>query len=142
MLLVAPPLAAQRGRDLQAVALALVRDSSILAGGVGAGVRVGRGMRIGATVAAGWLAPARWVGRGEALVTYHLYPMRPGRPGWYVGGGVAAELARGRLRGLVQALLGIEARPWRNGGVFAEVGVGGGVRLAVGYRVIRLAARR
>lgn len=141
MLLLAPPLAAQRGWDGQAHALVLARDSSIVAGGVGAGIRFGRGLRVGATLSSGWLAPDVWVGRTEVTVAYHLYPVRPGRAGWYLGGGVAAELARGRVRGLVHALLGVEARPWRHGGVFAEVGVGGGLRLAAGYRLIRLPRR-
>jgi len=136
------PLAAQRGWDTQATALGLLRDSSVAAGGLGAGLRFGRGIRLGAAVATGWMAPDVWVGRGEATVAYNLYPVRPGRAGWYLGAGVAAELARGDVRGLLQVLLGVEARPWRNGGVFAEVGVGGGLRLALGYRRIRLAGRR
>ena len=140
-LLLAPPLAAQRGWDAQAHALVLARDSSVVAGGVGAGLRLGRGLRLGATAGAGWMAPDVWVGRTEVVVAYHLYPVRPGRAGWYLGGGVAAELARGRVRGLVLALLGVEARPWRGGGLFAEVGVGGGVRVAAGYRLIRLQRR-
>jgi hypothetical protein len=105
-------------------ALVLARDSSMVAGGVGAGMRFGRGLRVGATLSSGWLAPDAWAGRGEALVAYHLYPVRPGGAGWYLAGGVAAELVRGQVRGLVQALLGVEARPWRGGGLFAEVGVG------------------
>lgn len=144
MLVAAPtgPLAAQRGRDGQIFALTLIRDSSVAVGGVGAGLRFGRGIRVAASVAAGWMAPDQWLGRGEASVTYHLYPVRRGGPAWYAGGGIAGELARGQVRGLVHVLLGVETRPWRRGGVFAEVGVGGGVRLALGYRLIRLAGRR
>jgi hypothetical protein len=141
MLLVAPPLAAQGGWDVQVHALVLARDSTLVAGGLGAGLRVGRGLRLGATVAGGWMAPGVVAGRTEVMVTYHLYPTRPGRAGWYVGGGLAAELARGRARGLVLALVGVEARPWRGGGLFAEVGVGGGARVAAGYRTVRLARR-
>jgi hypothetical protein len=142
MLLVAPPLVAQRGRDIQAFALGLVRDSPVVGAGAGAGLRFGRGLRVGGTVAAGWTEPDVWVGRGELVLAFHLYPVRPGRAGGYVGAGVGGELARRRLRGVVLALLGVEARPWRHGGLFAEVGVGGGVRLALGYRTIRLAGRR
>jgi hypothetical protein len=141
LLLLAPPLAAQRGWDGQVHALVLARDSSMVAGGVGAAMRFGRGLRVGATLSSGWLAPNEWAGRGEALVAYHLYPVRPGGAGWYLAGGVAAELVGGQVRGLVQVLLGVEARPWRGGGLFAEVGVGGGVRVAAGYRLIRLPRR-
>jgi hypothetical protein len=142
MLLVAPPVAAQRGWDAQVHALVLARDSTLVTGGLGAGIRVGRGLRLAATMSGGWMAPDVMAGRSEVMVVYHLYPARPTRAGWYVGGGLAAELARGRGRGLVQALLGVEARPWRGGGLFAEVGVGGGVRIAAGYRTVRLARRR
>jgi hypothetical protein len=141
-LVAAPPLAAQRGRDVQVFAVVLARDSSSVGAGVGAGLRFGRGLRLAASVAGGWLAPDAWVGRAEALLGYHLYPVRRAGAGWYLGGGVAAELARGRVRGLVVALMGVEVRPWRRGGLFAEVGVGGGARLAVGYRMTRLAAPR
>ena len=142
LVLVAPPLMAQRGWDAGAHALVLARDSSVVAGGVGAGLRFGRGLRLGTTASAGRMTPGVWLGRAELVVAYHLYPMRPLRAGWYVGGGVAAELARGQVGGRVQALLGVEARPWRGGGVFAEIGVGGGVRVAAGYRLIRLPRRR
>ena len=139
LLLLPVPVAAQRGWDAQAGAIGLVRDSSVVVGGLGAGLRFGRGMRAALTLASGWVAPDAAVGRAEATLAYHLFPQRPGRAGWYLGAGVAAELARGHVRGLVLALLGVEARPWRGGGVFAEFGVGGGLRVAVGYRSIRLA---
>jgi len=139
--LVAPPLIAQRGWDAQAHVLVLARDSSVVAAGLGAGLRFGRGLRLGATAGTGWMAPDVWMGRAELIVAYHLYPVRPLRAGWYVGGGVAAELARGQVAGLIQALFGVEARPWRGGGLFAEVGVGGGVRVAAGYRTVRLSGR-
>jgi len=60
----------------------------------------------------------------------------------YAGAGVAGEVHGGDVRGLLVALLGLEARPWSGGGWFLEAGVGGGVRLAAGYRLIRLAPRR
>jgi hypothetical protein len=75
------------------------------------------------------------------MVTYHLPPTRVERPGVYAGGGVAAEAQPDDFRGLVLLVLGVEARPWGGGGWFAEVGVGGGVRLALGYRRTRLARR-
>ncbi len=141
-LLAAQPLAAQRGWDVAGQATALVRDSTLLAGALGAGVRFPRGLRLSATAGPGWLTPDRLAGRGEVLLAYHLYPLRPSRPGWYVAGGIAGEMASGDVRGLLVALLGVEARPWRGGGLFAELGVGGGLRLAAGYRAIRLTRRR
>lgn len=142
LLVLARPLSAQRGWDAQGQAIVLVRDSVMVSGGVGGGIRFGRGLRVAATVGPGWIAPDLWGGRGEAIIAYHLYPVRPGGVGWYLGGGVAGELAEGDLRGLMLLLLGAELRPWQGGGLFAEVGVGGGLRFAAGYRTIKLAKQR
>lgn len=132
---------AQRGWDAQMHAMVLVRDSTFVGGGAGGGLRMGRGFRVGLTAGAGWVAPGAAGGRAEVVAAYHLSP--PGRRtvGVYAGAGAAAELVRGDLRGLVVAVLGLEARPWAGGGFFAEAGVGGGARVVVGYRLIRLAAR-
>ena len=136
------PAAAQRGWDAQVHAMALARDSTVVAGGAGAGWRVGRGLRLATTVSAGALTSGGAVGRGEALLAYHVSPPRRGGVGVYVGAGVAGEMHRGDVRGLIAALIGVEARPWNGGGWFLEAGMGGGVRVAAGYRLIRLARRR
>jgi hypothetical protein len=136
------PAAAQRGWDVQAHVLTLARDSTLVAGGAGAALRAGRGLRLAATVSAGALTSGGAVGRGEALLAYHVSPPRRGSVGVYVGAGVAGELQGGDVRGLITALVGVEARPWSGGGWFLEAGLGGGVRLAAGYRLIRLAQRR
>jgi hypothetical protein len=135
-------LHAQRGWDVQGQAMALVRDSSWIGGGLGGGVRFGRGMRVAGTAGVGWAAPDGVAGRGEILVGYHLNPPRPEGIGVYAAAGAAAEVARGVWRGLIVALLGVEVRPWLGGGLFAEAGIGGGVRLVVGYRMIRMPRRR
>jgi hypothetical protein len=138
----AAPVLAQRGWDGQVHAVALVRDSALLAGGVGGGLRVGRGLRVAATLSGGVTTPGGPAGRGEALLTYHVSRPREGGVGVYAGAGVAGEVLGGDVHGLVVALLGVEARPWSGGGWFVEGGVGGGARLAAGYRLIRLAPRR
>jgi hypothetical protein len=56
----------------------------------------------------------------------------------YLSGGLALEARSDDLRGLLLLALGVEAGPWAGGGWFAEVGVGGGVRVAFGLRRIRL----
>jgi len=135
-------LAAQRGWDVQGHALVLGRDSTLVGGGVGGGLRIQGGLRVAVTASAGWLAPDTWAGRGEVVAAYHLPSVRPRSPGLYIGGGVAGEAWSGDVRGMILALIGIEQRPRAGGGWFGEIGVGGGVRFAVGYRVIRLARRR
>jgi len=136
------PAAAQRGWDAQGHVVALGRDSTLVAGGVGAGLRLGRGLRVGATLSAGALTSGGAAGRGEALLAYHVSPPRQGGVGVYAAAGVAGEVHGGETRGLIVALIGVEARPWNGGGWFGEGGVGGGVRVAAGYRLIRLAPRR
>jgi hypothetical protein len=81
-------------------------------------------------------------GRGEALLTYHVSPPRQGGVGVYAGAGIAGEVHAGEVRGLIVALIGVEARPWSGGSWFVEAGVGGGGRVVAGYRMIRLAPRR
>ena len=89
------------------------------------------------------LAPVELRPAGSVVVVAaSLAGTRPGGAGWYLGGGVAGELTDGDLRGLMLLLLGVELHAWRGGGLFAEVGVGGGLRLAAGYRLITLATPR
>jgi hypothetical protein len=135
------PLAAQRGHDVQVHAIGLVGGREFVGAGAGAGLRFGRGLRAALLVGGGWSEPGRAAGRGELLATFHLTPFRRAAPAVYGGGGVAAQVADS-LRGYVVLLLGLEARPAAGGGWFAEAGVGGGVRLALGYRAIRYAGRR
>ena len=71
--------------------------------------------------------------RAEALGHFLLSPDR--RRGWgaYVAGGVAA--VGGPVdRGYIVLTLGAEGRPGGSSGWVAEVGVGGGVRIGLGYR--------
>jgi hypothetical protein len=134
-------LSAQRGHDVQLQAIGLVGGREFVGAGAGAGLRFGRGLRAALAVSGGWLEPGRGAGRGELLATFHLTPFRRAGPAVYGGGGVAA-LAADSLRGYLVLLVGLEARPAGGGGWFAEAGIGGGVRLALGYRAITYAGRR
>ena len=140
-LLVPVPLSAQRGHDLQLHAIGLVGGREFVGVGGGAGLRFGSGLRAALVVSGGWLEPNRVAGRAELLASFHLAPFSRAGPTVYGGGGVAA-LAADSLRGYLVLLLGLEARPAAGGGWFAEAGVGGGVRVALGYRAIGYAARR
>jgi len=140
--LAAPSAQAQRGWDAEVHALTMVRDSALIGGGVGGGMRVGGGLRGAATASLGAVSSGGAGGRGEALVTSHLPPPQRGGVGLYLGGGLAGEARDGRIRGFAVVLLGVEAHPWTGGGWFAEAGAGGGVRLLIGYRLVRVARRR
>ncbi len=131
-------LAAQHGWDAQLHTQFLARDSVLAAVGAGGGLRLGGGLRAAATASWGWLAPDRTAGRMELVASLHLPPMHPRQPGVYLSGGLAVEAWPDDVRGLLLVALGVEARPWDGGGWFAELGVGGGVRVALGLRRIRL----
>jgi hypothetical protein len=127
------PLAAQRGFDVQGQALSLVGAAAFVGAGAGAGVRLGPGTRVSLAAAGGWLESAGAAGRVEALVTYHLASFGRPRPSFYGGAGVGVTGDESDVAGHLVLVLGVEARP--GGGWFLETGVGGGVRVALGYRV-------
>lgn len=73
--------------------------------------------------------------RGEALVAFHLDPFRPRGVAPYAGGGVAAMVREGVRGEFLVLLVGVESRPGSRRGWFAELGLGGGVRAALGARL-------
>lgn len=75
------------------------------------------------------------MGRGEALVAFHLDPFRTRGVSPYAGGGVAADVRAGATAEYLVVLLGVESRPGRRRGWFAELGLGGGLRVALGARL-------
>lgn len=127
-----PPVAAQRIAELGVQATALAADPGSMFGGVYGALRTSMRMRV--SLAAG-LGAARHVTtpRAEALVHFLLNPGRRAGVGPYVAGGVAA--VGGPLdQGYLVLTLGMETRPGMPSGWFVEAGVGGGARLAAGFR--------
>ncbi|MFN2316566.1 MAG: hypothetical protein ABR551_06500 [Gemmatimonadales bacterium] len=101
--------------------------------------RTGARTRIGGLAAAG-LAGGSLAGRGELAAHFLLNPNAPRGLGWYGGGGVAGTIGEAEaVRMLV--LIGVDQRPGAARGWFAELGLGGGVRLAVGWRWRALGVR-
>jgi len=77
--------------------------------------------------------------RVEADAQLLLRPGERSGPGPYGGLGLAFVGAGGeRGAGYLTALLGVEAAPGRRRGWYLELGLGGGVRLALGRRFRRL----
>jgi hypothetical protein len=129
-------LAAQRGFDVQAQGAGLVGAATFVGVGAGLGLRAGFGTRVSLSGTGGWLEAAGAAGRIEGLITYHLFtPGRP-RPALYGGTGVGVTATEGAVRGHLVVVLGLESRA-QGGGWFVETGVGGGVRMVLGYRVTR-----
>jgi hypothetical protein len=128
-------LAAQRGIDVQVQALSLVGAATFVGAGAGVGLRAGLGTRVSLAASGGWLESAGAAGRVEALVTYHLSSFSRPRPSFYGGAGVGVTGDEADVAGHLVLVLGVEARP--GGGWFLETGVGGGIRVSLGYRVTR-----
>ena len=124
---------AQRATEWQFHTLANVGSDRFLGGGVGLALRTNGRMRVGAVLNVGDLEGTAAV-RPELLGSFHLNPFKRQGVAPYAGGGVAVVLAKGTTREYIVAFVGLESRPGRPVGWFAEVGIGGGARMAVGVQ--------
>jgi hypothetical protein len=132
LLLVAPPLAAQQVREIGLQATITASDPALVIGGVYAALRTSLRTRVSVAAGAGaGGGDAAW--RGELLAHFLLNPDRQRGAGVYGAGGLA--VVGGPVdQGYLVLTLGLEAGPGGRSGWFVEGGVGGGVRLAAGYR--------
>ena len=128
----AGPAAAQTTLEAGGQALVTTADPALVTGGLYAAVRASMRMRLAATVGVG-VSGGRAAGRGELLAHFLLSPTATARPGVYFGGGIAG-VAGAVDQGYVVALVGLEGAPGGRSGWAVEAGVGGGVRLTVGWR--------
>jgi hypothetical protein len=131
LLLVPEAAAAQRAREVGLHAIFTGQEAELLAGGVYGAIRTTRRTRLALTAAAG-SAGGEFVARGELLGHFLLSPASTG-PGVYGGGGIAG-IAGADEEGFLVLLLGIEQAPGGRSGWSLEGGLGGGLRIAVGYR--------
>jgi len=72
--------------------------------------------------------------RGDFVYHFLLDPRKRQGSAVYGGGGLSAQFAAGRVTPYALLVVGAENAPGGTGGSFVELGVGGGVRFAVGYR--------
>jgi len=111
--------------------------------------RAGQG-RVAVTGAGGWQDGAMAL-RTEARAQFLLLPATGGggaggrgggaAAGYYAGLGLAfAGAERRHGAAYLTAVIGVETAAWRARGVYAEVGLGGGVRVAAGLRWRRVPA--
>jgi hypothetical protein len=132
LLLAASPLAAQQVREIGLQTTVTASDPALVVGGVSGAIRTSLRTRV--SLAAGVGASrgeAAW--RGELLAHFLLNPDRRRGVGIYGAGGLA--VVGGPVdQGYLVLALGLEASPGRPAGWFVEAGVGGGARLAAGYR--------
>jgi hypothetical protein len=129
-----PTVQSLTATELSAAAFAALsaRDFFGLAGGVSR--RLDSQTRVAALAAAGSLEGGGAF-RLEGTFQLIVNPSGRGGAGLYAGTGVAWQGGRGTAgRGWITALLGLEGAPGARRGWFAEVGLGGGVRLVLGLR--------
>ena len=126
------PLAAQQGGELGVQVVATASDPALAVAGVYGGVRTSARTRLSAAAGVG-LSSGDAAFRGEVLAHFLLSPTQGVGPGFYFAGGLAA--VEGPVsRGYLVLTLGLEDRPAAASGWGVEVGVGGGVRVMLGYR--------
>ena len=126
------PAGAQTTLEAGGQVLVTTADPALAVGGLYGAFRASDRLRIAATVGIG-VSSGRAAGRGELLAHFLLSPDARERPGVYVGGGIAG--VTGAVdQGYVVALIGVEAKPGAVSGWAVEAGVGGGLRLAAGWR--------
>jgi hypothetical protein len=125
-------VAAQQILEIGAQAIGTFSDPLLaVAGGYGA-VRTPGRTRISAGLAAG-VADRELAWRGELLGHFLLSPEERRKPGFYIAAGLAG--VRGAVdRGYLVLTLGVEAQPRAASGWMVEAGIGGGVRVSLGYR--------
>jgi len=114
--------------------VAALADADFFGASLGVAHRPGGQVRLAAIVAPGVLEGHAAL-RAEATGQFVVMPWARGGVGPYVGLGVAWQGADGVPgAAYLTALLGVEAAPGRRFGWYAEAGVGGGARLALGVR--------
>ena len=126
------PLPAQQAREIGLQAIGTASDPVLVAAALYGAIRTSTRTRLSAAAGPG-VSSGKPALRGELLGHFLLSPNKPKGAGLYFAGGVAA-VAGPVDRGYLVLTLGVEDRPGAGGGWAAEIGVGGGVRLSLGYR--------
>ena len=126
------PLAAQQGKELGVQVVATTSDPALAIAGVYGALRTSPRTRVSAAAGAG-VSSGDAAFRGELLGHFLLNPSQREGAGLYFAGGVAA--VDGPVdRGYLVLTVGLEGRPAAASGWGVELGVGGGVRVMLGYR--------
>lgn len=125
-------LTAQVPREFGVETVALLRDSSLAGGAVYGALRLTSRTRVALTGAVGG-GKGGLGARAELAGHFLLNPALTHGIGMYGGGGLAVE-QQGVTRGYLELVLGAESNPGGPHGWMLEAGLGGGIRLAAGWR--------
>ncbi|OYV71385.1 MAG: hypothetical protein B7Z72_06850 [Gemmatimonadetes bacterium 21-71-4] len=96
--------------------------------------------RVAAAAALGAFGDGHFGARADVTLQFLLDPAKLVGAAIYGGGGLSLAVERGHATPYLLLVLGAEHAPGGHGGSFLEIGVGGGVRVAVGYRWRKLNA--
>ena len=129
------PLSAQKGIEGGVHALATFADLDFAGGGVHLGFRPGGRTRFTLAASTGVIQD-EFALRGEGTAQFLLNPGSR-RRGFYAGGGIAG-LAGPVDEAYLLLVFGLETSPGGRSGWVVETGIGGGIRVLVGYRWRRL----
>ncbi len=121
-----------QGFEVGVLGVGALATPNFFGAGLTGAVRPGGRLRLSLSALPGSQAD-RFALRGEATGHFMLNPARRHGLGFYGVGGVAALLGP-RDAGYVVLGLGLETAPAGRSGLIVEAGVGGGVRIAVGWR--------
>jgi len=131
VLIIAPlRLSAQKGHEFGIQSAATFAGFTFVGGGVHAAVRPGGRARFALSVSAGAIRD-RFTVRGEVVGHFLLNPTSQRRE-IYAGGGLAG-VSGGLDEGYLLLVIGLESKPGGRAGWMIETGIGGGVRVVVGY---------
>lgn len=123
---------AQRIRELGVQAGGIFSDPAMVIAGPYGAIRTAGRTRLSLSLGLGTSADELAV-RAELLGHFLLSPEVLRKPGFYLAGGVAG--VEGPVsRGYLVLTVGVEQAPRGKSGWALEAGVGGGVRVALGYR--------
>jgi len=128
------PARAQSLSELQLWGTAVASKPAFYGAGLGLGWRDEQRDRFAPAVAVGGFGDGRVGVRADLSYQFLLDPAKRVGSAVYGGGGLTAVVRRGRVVPYVLLVLGIENAPGGSGGSFLEIGVGGGARVAIGYR--------
>lgn len=132
--LAALPARAQSLREAQVWDVTVLSRPAFYGAGFGLGWRNDQRDRIAPALAVGGFGDGKLGLRADLAYHFLLDPAKAAGAAVYGGGGLSVVARSGRVVPYVLLVLGVEGAPGGGGGLFAEAGVGGGVRLAIGYR--------
>ena len=125
---------AQGWREMQLHALAIASRPFFAGAGLALGWRDPGRTRWQAAATVGGLDGHGVGARADLAWHFLLDPAKTRGGGVYGGAGMSVLAGGGGVTPFVLLVLGVEHAPGSGGGSFMEIGVGGGVRVAVGYR--------